>query len=126
MRTFLSLLGWFFLTILPPFEKATFAHSEGLPTGGKTIAGPGRETLEQAKPAIVLQSQTPIPPACITVMNMTLIPMTIRLNDAPTNYVVGNGTSAFCWGKGVKRVSLHVNDPKEPNRIIVLWRIDVQ
>jgi hypothetical protein len=29
-------------------------------------------------------------------------------------------------GKGVKKVSLHVNDPKETKQVLVFWRIDVQ
>ena len=126
MKRFSAVTASFVVIILLGFHSASFAHSEGLPIGGRTIAGPGRELLEQAKPAIVLQSQTPLPPACITVMNMTVFPMTIRLNDAPTNYVIGYTTSAYCWGKGVKKVSLHANDPKETKQILVFWRIDVQ
>jgi hypothetical protein len=112
--------------VLPTLEYAAFAHGEGVPIGGKTIAGPGKEILEQAKSTVVLQSQTPIPPACITVMNMNVLPITIHLNDAPTHYEISNTTSAYCWGKGIKKVSLHVNDPKETKQILVFWRIDVQ
>jgi hypothetical protein len=71
MKTLALFPAYFLLKMLPFFETAAFAHSEGLPIGGKTIAGPGKEILELAKPAIVLQSQPPI----------------IHLNDAPTNYV---------------------------------------
>ena len=38
----------------------------------------------------------------------------------------GLGISAYCWGKGVKKVSLHVSDPKETKQVLVFWRIDVQ
>src|SRR5215208_2995170 len=113
MKTSFTLMGGFLLIIVPLLHVAAFAHSEGLPIGGKTIAGPGKEILEQAKSAVVLQSQTPTAPACITVMNMNMFPVTIHLNDAPTDYVNGYTTSAYCWGKGVKKVSLHINDPKE-------------
>ena len=126
MKRFLAVTACLVVIIVPLFETASFAHSEGLPIGGRTIAGPGKEILEQARPAIVLQSQTPIPAACITIMNMTVFPMTIHLNDAPTNYVISYTTSAYCWGKGVKKVSLHVNDPKETKQVLVFWRIDVQ
>ena len=66
MKTLGLSLAYFLLVMLPFFELAAFAHSEGLPIGGKTIAGPGKEILELAKPAIVLQAQTPIPAACPT------------------------------------------------------------
>ena len=121
-----ALSAYILLWLLTLFENASFAHSEGLPIGGKTIAGPGKEILELTKSAVVLQSQTSIPPACITVINMTVFPMTIHLNDAPTNYVISNTTTTYCWGKGIKKVSLHVNDPKETRQVLVFWRIDVQ
>jgi hypothetical protein len=108
-------------------EDQCFAHGDSLPAGGKTIAGPGNAAIEKTKPAIVLESKVPIPPACITILNMTMFPLTIWLNDAPTDYVISTpSTTAYCWGKGVKKVSLHVADPKETNGPRVLWRIDLQ
>jgi len=95
-------------------------------TGGKTIAGPGNVAVEKGKATVVLESKTPIVSSCITVLNMTMFPVTIWLNDAPSDYVIGNGTSAYCWGKGIKKISLHLSDSKQIEKAQVLWRIDAQ
>jgi hypothetical protein len=36
------------------------AHGDGLPMGGKTIAGPGNAAIQKAKPAVILTSKIPL------------------------------------------------------------------
>ena len=114
------------LLILSLLYDMAGAHGDGLPMGGKTIAGPGNAGIEKAKPAVILTSKVPLPPACITLMNMTMSSLTVWLDDSPTNFTLGNGTASFCWGKGVKKVSLHAADQQDPNSPKALWRIDAQ
>ena len=53
------------LLVLSLLYDMTGAHGDGLPMGGKTIAGPGNAGIEKAKPAVILTSKIPLPPACI-------------------------------------------------------------
>ena len=126
MKSWSAVVSYLFLTTLAILPIPSHAHGDGLPPGGKTIAGPGNAVLEKTSSVVVLESNVPIPAACISIMNMTEIPVTIWLNDAPTKFVVANSMRPYGWGKGIKKVSLRLNDPKEPNPTRVSWRIDEQ